>query len=153
MDETTLQVMGEQGRTNTSNSYIWLRIYEGRDPPAVSYRYYLSRATYAAQELLAGFSGMIQTDAYGVYQSLVKARDGELKQAFCLTHARRKFYDIYVSCGGKSKKRRKKNRSGDRYTPESHQSDLRRYLANLYLAIRTQRTAVCTEDHRRGISR
>ncbi len=109
LDETTLQVMGEAERENTKTSYIWLRLYDGQDPPAVSYRYYPSRATYAAKELLEGYSGMIQTDAYGVYKSLVKNSEGKLTQAFCLSHVRRLYYDIYVSCGGKSKKKKKKS--------------------------------------------
>jgi len=104
LDETTLKVMGEANRKNTTTSYIWLRVYDGPDPPAVSYRYFASRGNEAAEELLEGYSGMIQTDAYGVYKSVVKSSGGGLQQAFCLAHARRKYYDIYVGCGGKSKK-------------------------------------------------
>ncbi len=108
LDETTLKVMGEKGRENTKTSYIWLRVYDGPDPPAVSYRYYPSRGAEVAEELLETYSGMIQTDAYAAYKSLVRNRDGELKQAFCLAHARRKFYDIFLGCGGKRKKKPKK---------------------------------------------
>ena len=104
MDETSLQVLGESGRENTSNSYIWVRVYNGPEAPAVSYRYFPTRAFRAADELLAGYEGMIQTDAYGVYRSLVKDREGTIQQAFCLAHARRKFYDIYVGSGGKKNK-------------------------------------------------
>lgn len=110
MDETTLKVMREEDRENTKTSYIWLRVYDGPEPPAVSYRYYPSRAATVAGELLEGYSGMIQTDAYGAYKSVVRDRDGELKQAFCLAHARRKFYDIYLGCGGKNRKKKSKKR-------------------------------------------
>ena len=106
LDETTLQVLGEEGRANTTNSYIWLRVYDGPEPGAVSYRYFPTRAKIAAKELLDDYEGTIQTDAYGAYKSIVKQKDGSIKQAFCLAHCRRKFYDIYVGSGGKKKKKK-----------------------------------------------
>lgn len=95
IDETTLQVMDEQDRENTKKSYIWLRVYDG-DTPAVSYRYYPSRAALVAQELTTGFDGILQSDGYAAYRSVVKSRKGDLVNSFCLTHVRRKFYDIFL---------------------------------------------------------
>ncbi len=104
MDETTLRVMGEEGRENTQTSYIWLRVYNGREP-AASYRYYPTRAALAAEELTDGFEGILQSDGYGAYRSLVKQSDGRLSSAFCLTHVRRKFYDIVVGTNGRTAKK------------------------------------------------
>ncbi|MBC8548613.1 MAG: IS66 family transposase, partial [Candidatus Brocadiales bacterium] len=107
IDETTLLVLGEQGRENTCKSYIWLRVYDGPGEPAASYRYFPTRAASAAEKLLEGYEGTIQSDAYGVYRSLVKKRDGKLGHAFCLAHVRRKFFDIYIGAGGKNRKQKK----------------------------------------------
>ncbi len=104
IDETTLQVMDEQDRENTKKSYIWLRVYDG-EKPAVSYRYYPSRAALVAQELTAGFDGILQSDGYTAYRSVVKSRDGDLVNSFCLTHVRRKFYDIYMGTNFRKNKK------------------------------------------------
>ncbi|MDD3942979.1 MAG: IS66 family transposase [Sphaerochaetaceae bacterium] len=104
IDETTLQVMDEEGRENTKKSYIWLRVHDGPQP-AASYRYYPSRAALAAEELTDGFAGILQSDGYGAYRSLVKQSDGRLANAFCLTHVRRKFHEIVM--GTNSRKSRK----------------------------------------------
>ncbi|NQT57820.1 MAG: IS66 family transposase [Bacteroidetes bacterium] len=92
IDETTLQVLGEKDRENTCNSYIWLRVYDGPDGQAASYRYFPTRAASAAEELLEGYEGTIQSDAYGVYRSLVKKRDGSLAHALCLAHYPRSIF-------------------------------------------------------------
>jgi len=105
MDETTLQVMEEKDRENTQKSYIWLRVYDKAEAPAVSYRYYATRAKTAAEELTVGFEGIVQSDGYAAYRSIVKQSDGRLRSAFCLTHVRRKFYDIVIGTD------RKKNKS------------------------------------------
>lgn len=104
IDETTLQVMDEDGRENTRNSYIWLRVHDGQQP-AASYRYYPSRAALAAEELTDGFTGILQSDGYGAYRSLVKRSDGRLVSAFCLTHVRRKFYEIVMGTNSRKSKK------------------------------------------------
>jgi transposase len=104
IDETTLKVMDEEGRDNTKKSYIWLRVHDGHEP-AASYRYYPSRAALAAEELTDGFQGILQSDGYAAYQSVVKKSDGKLASAFCLTHVRRKFYEIVVGTNSRKSKR------------------------------------------------
>ncbi|MCF7945910.1 MAG: IS66 family transposase [Spirochaetia bacterium] len=107
MDETVLKVMDEEDRENTKKSYIWLRVYDGPEA-AASYRYYPSRAAVAAEELIDGFQGVLQSDGYAAYQSVVRKSNGKLTSAFCLTHVRRKFYDIVL---GTNRKKSKKNTS------------------------------------------
>jgi hypothetical protein len=43
---------------------------------------------------LAGFSGILQADAYSGFNELF--RDGSIREAACWAHARRKLYDIHV---------------------------------------------------------
>lgn len=95
LDETTLQVMGEEGRKNTQKSYIWLRVGTNPLKPAASYRYFPSRAATVAAELLDGFVGTIQTDGYASYRSVVRDSKGKLRHAGCLVHVRRYLFDVY----------------------------------------------------------
>jgi transposase len=90
----------------------------------VSYRYFPTRAYRAADELLTEYEGMIQTDAYGVYRSLVKNRGGTVKQAFCLAHARRKFYDIFTGTKGKRGKQKHSPTNMIRKTTETILKDI-----------------------------
>jgi transposase len=50
------------------------------------------RGREGPQQRLAGFTGTIQTDAYGVYDSLRRQRPTTLKRLGCLAHIRRKWY-------------------------------------------------------------
>ena len=101
LDETTLQVMGEEGRKNTQNSYIWLRVGVDPEKPAASYRYYPTRAATAATEILEGFAGTIQTDGYVSYRSVVSDSKGKLRHAGCLVHVRRYLFDVYQAMKNK----------------------------------------------------
>ena len=52
-------------------------------------------------EHLAGFRGVLQVDAYAGYSRLTKPDrpGGPITLAFCLAHARRKFWEIYKASG------------------------------------------------------
>lgn len=108
LDETTLQVMGEEGRRNTQNSYIWLRVGTNPLKPAASYRYFPSRAATVAAELLDGFVGTIQTDGYASYRSVVRDSKGKLRHAGCLVHVRRYLFDVYQATKTKKGKTQSK---------------------------------------------
>ena len=91
IDETTVQVLQEENRANTSTSYIW--VFLGGDPerPTVFYDYHPTRGSQAL-DFLQGFTGTIQTDGYVSYNAL-----GELPGVIhvgCLAHVRRKFMDV-----------------------------------------------------------
>jgi hypothetical protein len=64
-----------------------------RAPPAVWYRYSPDRKGERPQEHLAGYTGILQADAFSGYDALY--RDGTVIEAGCWAHARRKFYDLY----------------------------------------------------------
>lgn len=87
-DETTLQVLNEQGRKATSKSYMWM-FATGKDGPAIFlYDYQTTRANKHPKNFLKGFEGYLHTDGYSGYHDLP-----EVKLVGCFAHARRKFTD------------------------------------------------------------
>ena len=68
------------------------------DPPAVAYTYAPGRGGEHAVKLLDGFSGVLQVDGYAGYNELARpARaGGPVTLAYCWSHLRRKFYEVYV---------------------------------------------------------
>ncbi|MDE9558247.1 transposase, partial [Xenorhabdus bovienii] len=46
------------------------------------------------QQHLAGYSGVLQADAYGGYRALYET--GNITEAACMAHARRKIHDVHV---------------------------------------------------------
>ena len=97
MDETTAPVL-DPGRGTTKTGYLWAvlrddRGWGGTAPPGVVFHYRPGRKGEYAAEILAGFDGTIQVDAYGAYTHLAtpKRTGGDpLRLAFCWAHGRRK---------------------------------------------------------------
>jgi hypothetical protein len=92
MDETTLQVLKEPGRPDTSTSYLWLFRGGNPDRPTVVYRYDPTRSGSVPREYLGEYKGYIQTDGYSGYQALGES-DGIIHVG-CMAHIRRKFMDV-----------------------------------------------------------
>ena len=92
MDETTVQVMGEEGRSDTQKSYMWLA--RGGPPltPVVLYEYHPTRSAYHARDFLEGYKGFLQTDGYEGYDTAVRELPG-ITHAGCFAHARRYFFE------------------------------------------------------------
>ncbi len=67
MDETTVQVLNEQGKTAQSKSYLWLQRGGPPEQPVVLYDYDPGRGAKVPTRLLAGFTGTLQTDGYDGY--------------------------------------------------------------------------------------
>lgn len=101
MDETSVQVLSEPGRKNTSKSYMW--VARGGQPgqTAMLFHYDPGRGGQVAQELIGDFRGYLQTDGYAGYNALGE-RDG-IVHVGCLAHVRRKFVEV-VKGGGKKNK-------------------------------------------------
>ena len=95
MDETTLQVLKEAGRSNTSLSYIW-QMSGGKDGSCRFFFYDPHRSTEVARHLVGNFVGYLQTDGYAVYK-VIGQREGIISVA-CLDHISRKFVEV-VKCG------------------------------------------------------
>jgi transposase len=87
-DETTLQVLKEEGRAPQSTSYLWL-YRSGRDgPPIVLFEYQQTRAGEHPRKFLKGFRGFLHVDGYIGYEGLP-----DVTLVGCFAHARRKFTD------------------------------------------------------------
>ena len=96
-DETTCPVL-DPGRGRTKKGYLWAvarddRPWGGSDPPAVAYTYAPGRGGEHAQRILAGFTGVLQVDAYAGYNKL----EPNVTLALCWSHFRRRFYDLAKS--------------------------------------------------------
>jgi len=91
MDETTMTVMGEDGKANAAKSYMWLMRGGPPDAPAITYHYRPSHGAQEARELLEGFHGILQTDGLDVYPAAIAGTD--IRHVGCWAHARRYFFD------------------------------------------------------------
>lgn len=92
MDETTIQVLGEENRPDTSNSYMWLARGGPPQTPLVIYEYHETRSSLHAKDVLEGYSGYLQTDGYKAYETALKDSESIIHVG-CLAHARRKFVE------------------------------------------------------------
>lgn len=97
IDETSLQVLQEPGRSPTSKSFMWL--FRGGSPesPVLIYEYHASRSGDAARKFLQDYKGFVQTDGYSGYDFL-DFMEGIIHLG-CWTHARRKFTDVTKAMG------------------------------------------------------
>jgi hypothetical protein len=62
--------------------------------PAVWFAYSPNRQGLHPQTHLAGFSGVLQADAFAGYDKIFT--DGRVKEVACMAHARRKMHDLHV---------------------------------------------------------
>ena len=70
-DETTVQVLHEEGRDAKQKSYMWLyRSAVCEDRQIVLFDYQISRAFSCVRDFLQGFSGICHADGYKVYRKL-----------------------------------------------------------------------------------
>lgn len=96
-DDTEVPVL-EPGLGRTRKARLWTYVRDGRpygctDPPAILYRYSPDRKGAHPQEHLRGFKGILQADGYGGFTEIY--RSGEVVEAACMAHARRKFWDVH----------------------------------------------------------
>lgn len=104
-DDTPLPVL-DRTRKRTRIARLWSyatddRPWAGPAPPAVVYLYAEDRKGRHVDEHLTGFNGVLQVDAYGGYNRLVRGNraGGPITLAFCLAHVRRKFFDVHKATG------------------------------------------------------
>ena len=104
MDETTVQVLGEEGREDTMKSRMWLARGGPPGRPVILYKYYETRKSEHVKEILEGYRGYLQTDGYSGYDSALKVKN-EIKHVGCFAHVRRKFFEAEkVSKNGEAAK-------------------------------------------------
>ena len=99
-DETTCQVLREEGKSAESTSYMWIYL-TGSDglPPIILYDYAQGRAGNYAKDFLEGFAGLLQCDGYQGYNKVA-----DVILVCCLAHCRRKFYEAIPAGRRKSLK-------------------------------------------------
>lgn len=91
MDETTVQVLKEPGRSPTSKSYMWIFRGGDLDRPSFLYHYHPTRQGTVASNFLETYRGVVQTDGYAGYDFLDKKE--AVAHMGCWAHVRRKFVD------------------------------------------------------------
>jgi transposase len=97
-DDTTVPVLA---KLKTDTGRIWTYVRDDRpfgsaDPPAALFYYSRDRRQEHPQSHLAGYSGILQADAYAGYNALFKPgrTPAPMTRALCWAHARRKFFTL-----------------------------------------------------------
>jgi len=95
-DDTTVPVLA-LGKCDVGRCWTYVRDdrpFGGADPPAAMFYYSRDRKGEHPQGHLAGYSGILQADAFGGYGKLYEAgrSAGPVQEAACWVHARRPFF-------------------------------------------------------------
>jgi transposase len=89
VDETPIRVMNEEGRKNTSDSYMWVYSTGKYAKNAIRiFEYQPGRKGIYPQEFLDRFTGYLHTDAYSGYKKVEN-----ITRCLCWSHLRRKFVE------------------------------------------------------------
>jgi hypothetical protein len=89
-DETPIRYLDPDVKGKSQQGYLW--VYS-RPKADVLFEWRTSRARAGPEEFLKNFRGKLQTDGYGAYESLAKARGGDLILVGCWAHVRRGFHE------------------------------------------------------------
>jgi len=92
-DETTLQVIKEEGKPPDSKSYMWVYRGMGENKVILLYDYQSNRCGQNPKDYLEGFQGYLQTDGYDGYNLTV--RSSNIIHLACWAHVRRKFFNCF----------------------------------------------------------
>ena len=88
-DETTVQVLKEEGKDPASTSYMWAyRSGEDSEQPIVLFEYQPGRGQEHPQAFLGDYRGILMSDGYPAWRTLKGTT-----HVGCMAHARRKFVD------------------------------------------------------------
>ncbi len=102
MDETTVQVLNEDGKKAQSKSYLWVQRGGPPGHPIILFDYDPGCGASVPIRLLEGFAGYLHTDGYDAYNAVVN--NNKLIHLGCMAHVRRKFMDA-LKAQGKNKKK------------------------------------------------
>ncbi|HZC57570.1 MAG TPA: IS66 family transposase [Xanthobacteraceae bacterium] len=97
-DDTTVPVLAK-GKTRTGRLWTYVRDdrpFGGAAPPAAIYYYSPDRCGVHPERHLAGYSGILQADAFSGFNALYDAnrKPGAITAAGCWAHARRKLFEL-----------------------------------------------------------
>jgi transposase len=97
-DDTTVPVLA---KVKTRTGRIWTyvrddRPFGGTDPPAAVFFYSPDRAGIHPERHLAGYTGILQADAYAGFNTAYRSdrTPGAITEAGCWAHARRKLFEL-----------------------------------------------------------
>ncbi|MFH1814619.1 MAG: IS66 family transposase [Pseudomonadota bacterium] len=95
-DDTPLPVLAP-GRGRTRTGRLWVYVRDDRPAadtaaPAVWFAYSPNRRGAHPQQHLRDFSGIVQADAFAGFDALFAG--GQMQEAGCWAHVRRKFFDL-----------------------------------------------------------
>ena len=97
-DDTTVPLMAKGG-TQTARLWTYVRDdrpFAGGAPPAALYSFSTDRRMEHPTRHLAGWTGILQADAYGGYNGVYDTarKPAPVLSALCWSHARRKFFEL-----------------------------------------------------------
>jgi len=98
-DDTPVPVLAP-GLGKTKTGRLWTYVRDDRPagdetPPAVWFAYTPDRRGEHPKAHLSDFRGLLQADAYAGFDQIYEA--GNIREAACWAHVRRKFYDLQVA--------------------------------------------------------
>jgi transposase len=98
-DDTPVPVL-QPGRGVTKTGRLWTYVRDDRpagssDAPAVWFQYSPDRKGERPVTHLKGFAGILQADGYAGFDRIYER--GDVLEAACWAHVRRKFYDIHAN--------------------------------------------------------
>ena len=100
-DDTPVPVLSPGlGKTKTGRLWVYVRDDRpagSKDAPAAWYQYSPDRKGEHPQKHLKKYRGILQADAYGGWIKLYDS--GNVTEAACWAHARRPWWDLYLSTG------------------------------------------------------
>lgn len=86
VDETPIRYLDPDVKGKSQQGWLWTYRHPRGD---VVFEWNISRSREGPRQFLQPFKGRLQTDGYGVYESLARERGGELILVGCWAHARR----------------------------------------------------------------
>lgn len=89
-DETPIRYLDPDVKGKSQQGWLWTYSAPQGD---VVFEWHLSRSREGPRAFLKTFSGKLQTDGYGVYESLSRERGKELILVGCWAHVRRGFHE------------------------------------------------------------
>ena len=97
-DDTTVPILAK-GQTVTGRVWVYVRDdrpFGGKDPPAALFYASRDRTREHPERHLAGYTGILQADAFDGYNRLYlpDRKPGPIVEALCWSHARRKFFEL-----------------------------------------------------------
>jgi len=95
IDETPIRYLDTERKGKSHKGYFWVF---GRPEGDVCFDWSLGRGAKAAEGIVSGFGGLLQSDGYQVYDSACAGKP--IVQLGCWAHARRKFFEAWK--GGQS---------------------------------------------------